>query len=146
VVVQQQKPALARGKARKKNMPFVHLVIGAALLEYLWFAFAVGKARETYKVAAPATTGNEIFERNFRVQMNTLEQLIMFIPGILIFAHYFDPRIAAAIGAIFLIGRVVYFRAYVRDPKKRSFGFALSFLPVVVLLCGAVVGALMALR
>ena len=77
-------------------MPFVHLVIGAALLEYLWFAFAVGKARETYKVSAPATTGNEIFERNFRVQMNTLEQLIIFIPSILIFAHYFDARIAAA--------------------------------------------------
>jgi uncharacterized membrane protein YecN with MAPEG domain len=146
VVVQQQKPALARGKARKKNMPFVHLVIGAALLEYLWFGFAVGKARETYKVQAPATTGNEIFERTFRVQMNTLEQLIMFIPSILLFAHYFDPRIAAAIGAIFLIGRVVYFRSYVRDPKSRSLGFGLSFLPIVVLLVGAVIGAALALR
>jgi len=127
-------------------MPFVHLVIGAALVEYMWFAFAVGKARETYKVAAPATTGNEIFERNYRVQMNTLEQLIIFIPSILLFAHYFDARIAAAIGAIFLIGRVVYFRAYVQDPKRRSLGFALSFLPTVVLLVGALVGAGLALR
>jgi glutathione S-transferase len=127
-------------------MPFVHLVIGAALVEYLWFAFAVGKARETYKVPAPATTGNEIFERSYRVQMNTIEQLIVFIPSILLFAHYFDPRIAAAIGAIFLIGRVVYFRAYVRDPKSRSLGFALSFLPTVVLLVGALVGVGLALR
>jgi glutathione S-transferase len=135
--------ALTQGR---NNMPFVHLVIGAALLEYLWFAFAVGKARETYKVQAPATTGNEIFERTFRVQMNTLEQLIMFIPSILIFAHYFDPRIAAAIGAIFVIGRVIYFRSYVRDPKSRSLGFGLSFLPMLVLLVGAVIGAALALR
>src|SRR5450631_1742929 len=116
------------------NMPFVHLIVGAALLEYLWVAFAMGKAREQYGVKAPATTGNEIFERNFRVQMNTLEQLIIFVPSILLFAQYFDPRIGAAIGAVFLIGRALYFRAYVRDPRSRSLGFALSFIPMVILL------------
>jgi glutathione S-transferase len=128
------------------NMPFVHLVIVAALIEYLWVAFAVGKARELYAVKAPATTGNEIFERNFRVQMNTLEQLIIFIPSILIFARYFDPRIAAGLGAVFVIGRIVYFRAYVRDPRSRSLGFGLSFLPMVSLLVGAMIGAALALR
>ncbi|HEY5102292.1 MAG TPA: MAPEG family protein [Steroidobacteraceae bacterium] len=127
-------------------MPFVHLVIVAALIEYLWVAFAVGKAREQYGVKAPATTGNEIFERNFRVQMNTLEQLIIFIPSILMFAYYFDARIAAALGAVFVIGRIVYFRAYVRDPRSRSLGFALSFVPMILLLAGALLGAALALR
>jgi len=127
-------------------MTYVHLIIGAALFEFLYFGFAVGKARETYKVMAPATTGNETFERYFRVQMNTLEQLIVFIPSIVLFARYFDPRIAAGLGAVFVIGRVVYFRSYVRDPKSRSAGFGLSFLPLVILLGGAVLGAALALR
>jgi glutathione S-transferase len=135
-----------RAEDKGSNMPLVHLVIGAALIEYLWFGFAVGKARGTYKINAPATVGNDIFERTYRVQTNTLEQLIIFIPSILLFAHYFDPRVAAAIGALFVIGRIVYFRAYVRDPKSRSLGFGLSFVPMVVLLCGAVIGAVMALR
>jgi glutathione S-transferase len=143
--MQQQKSAPG-AVMEGSNMPFVHLIIAAALLEYLWFGFAVGKAREKYAVQAPATTGNEIFERNFRVQMNTLEQLIIFIPSILLFAHYFDPRVAAAIGALFVIGRAVYFRSYVRDPKSRSLGFGLSFTPMVILLAGAVIGAALALR
>ena len=73
-------------------MIFVHLVIGVALLEFLYFGFAVGRAREKYGVKAPATTGNEMFERYYRVQMNTLEQLIVFIPGIVLFAHYIEPQ------------------------------------------------------
>jgi glutathione S-transferase len=128
------------------KMTFVHLVIGAALLEYLWFAFAVGKARETDAVKAPATVGNAIFERHFRVQMNTLEQLVVFIPSILLFGLYVEPRIAAALGAVFVIGRAVYFRSYVRDPQSRSLGFGLSFTPMVILLAGAVIGAALALR
>jgi uncharacterized membrane protein YecN with MAPEG domain len=127
-------------------MAVVHLVIGVALLEFLYFGFAVGRAREKYHVAAPATSGNEIFERYFRVQMNTLEQLIVFIPSILLFARYVEPRIAAALGAVFVIGRAVYFRHYVSEPKKRSLGFGLSFLPVAILLIGAVIGAALALR
>ncbi len=127
-------------------MIFVHLVIGVALLEFLYFAFAVGKAREQHKVMAPATTGNEIFERYFRVQMNTLELLIVFIPSILLFALYVSPNIAAALGLIFLIGRAWYFRSYVRDPHSRSVGFALSFLPTAVLLIGALIGAALRLR
>jgi len=145
-VVAQRQTRAAGAVTEGKNMPFVHLIIAAALLEYLWFAFAVGKAREKYAVKAPATTGNEIFERNFRVQMNTLEQLIIFIPSVLLFARYFDPRIAAAIGAVFVIGRAVYFRSYVRDPRTRSLGFGLSFVPMVTLLAGAAVGAALALR
>ena len=122
-------------------MPYVHMVIGLALLEFLYFAFEVGRARGRYKVPAPATTGNEIFERYFRVQMNTLEQLVVFIPSVLIFGQYLSPYLAAAIGAVFLIGRLVYQFAYVKDPKKREAGFLLSVIPTVILLIGAIFGA-----
>jgi len=69
------------GGYRRGLMPLVQLVIGLAMVQFFFFLFAVGKARGTYKVPAPATTGNEVFERYFRVQMNTLELLVMFVPA-----------------------------------------------------------------
>jgi glutathione S-transferase len=125
-------------------MPLVHLVIGLALAQFLFFLFAVGKARESYKVPAPATTGNEIFERYFRVQMNTLELLVLFVPSILLFGQYISPLIAAALGVLYLIGRFVYFSSYVKEPKSRSLGYGLSALPVMVLLAGAIIGSIRA--
>jgi glutathione S-transferase len=125
----------------EEPMPYVHLVVCLALVEFLYFAFAVGRARGRYKVAAPAVTGNEIFERHLRVQMNTLEQLMVFIPAIVLFGQYSSPYIGAALGVIFLLGRLVYFFAYVQDPKKREVGFILSLAPTVILLVGAIVGA-----
>ena len=122
-------------------MPYVHIVVCLALVEFLYFAMAVAGARGRYKVAAPAVTGNEIFERYLRVQMNTLEQLIVFVPSIVLFGQYLSPYIAAALGAVFLIGRLVYFVSYVKDPKKRELGFILSFAPTVMLLGGAIFGA-----
>ncbi|HWM70818.1 MAG TPA: MAPEG family protein [Steroidobacteraceae bacterium] len=122
-------------------MPYVHIVIGLALVEFLYFVLAVAGARGRYKVAAPAVSGNEIFERYLRVQMNTLEQLIVFIPSIVLFGQYLSPYVAAALGAVFLIGRIVYFVSYIKDPKKRELGFILSFAPTVALLGGALFGA-----
>lgn len=125
-------------------MPYVHIVVCLALAEFLWFALAVAGARGRYKVVAPAVTGNETFERYLRVQMNTLEQLIVFIPAILLFGQYLSPFIAAGLGVVFLIGRAIYFFAYVKDPKKREIGFSLSFLPTVILLGGAIFGSVRA--
>lgn len=122
-------------------MVFVHLVIVLALLQFLVFAAAVGKARETYGVAAPATSGNAMFERYYRVQMNTLELLVLLIPALWLFAHYFNPAAAAGLGVLYLLGRLVYFVSYVKDPKTRSLGFALSSGPIVLLLLGALLGA-----
>jgi glutathione S-transferase len=122
------------------GMNLVEVVVCLALVQFLHFGFAVGRAREKYGVKAPATTGNEMFERYFRVQMNTLEQLVVFIPGIFLFAQYVEPRIAAILGFLFLAGRAWYFAQYVRDPAKRSAAFALSFLPMVILLAGALIG------
>jgi glutathione S-transferase len=125
-------------------MPLVHLVIGLALVQFFFFILAVGKARETYKVPAPATTGNEIFERYFRVQMNTLELLVIFVPSILLFGQYFGAYLAAALGVVYLIGRFVYFSSYVKEPKSRSLGYGVSVLPIMVLLAGAIIGAIRA--
>ncbi len=122
-------------------MALVHLVIVLALLEFFAFGMAVGKARGTYGVAAPATSGNELFERYYRVQMNTLELLIMLIPAMWLAARYMDPRIVAALGALYLIGRLVYFVSYVKEPKTRGLGFALSSVPILVLMLGALFGA-----
>ena len=67
-------------------MAWVQLVALLALVECFFFAYAVGKAREKYGVKAPAITGNEIFERYFRVQQNTIEQIVLFLPSLFIAA------------------------------------------------------------
>lgn len=122
-------------------MALVNLIVALALLQFFAFATAVGIAREKYDVAAPATTGNEAFERYFRVQMNTMELLIMFVPAVWMFGYYVSADIAAGLGALYIIGRCIYFFSYVKDPKKRSLGFGLSAGPVVVLVIGALIGA-----
>jgi glutathione S-transferase len=121
-------------------MAWVGIVIVLALFEFFAFGAAVAKARGRYKCPAPATTGHEIFERYYRVQMNTLEQLVIFIPAILMFGWLFDPRWAAGLGAIWIIGRLIYFRSYVRDPRSRALGFALTALPSLGMLAAALVG------
>jgi len=122
-------------------MALVNLIVALALLQFFAFLTAVGRAREKYNVVAPATTGNEMFERYFRVQMNTLELLVMFVPAIWMFGFYGNANVAAALGAIYLIGRGIYFFSYVKDPKKRSLGYGLSAGPVAVLVIGALIGA-----
>ena len=123
-------------------MLYVHLVMLLALVEFVVFGFAVARARTRYNVPAPAVSGHEVFERYFRVQMNTLEQLVVFLPAILLFGRYVSAPVAAALGALFIIGRALYFQGYVRAPQKRHFGFVLSAFPNLALLIGALLGAL----
>jgi glutathione S-transferase len=122
-------------------MAYVDIVTALAVLQFTVFGFRVGGARGRYAVKAPAVTGNEIFERYFRVQQNTLEQLIVFLPGLYIFSHYLSPLVAAGLGAVYLIGREVYAVTYVRDPAKRGAGYGLTFLPTVILVLGGLFGA-----
>ena len=126
-------------------MPLVHLVIALALVEFFLFGLAVASARPRYQIAAPATTGNEVFERYFRVQMNTLEQLIIFVPSVLLFARYVNVYVAAALGVVFLIGRALYFQGYVKAPQARHLGFILTAVPNLALLIGAIIGAIVTL-
>ena len=126
-------------------MPYVAIVTALALLQFVWFGLQVGKARAKYNVPAPATSGNEVFERYFRVQMNTCEQLVLFLPALWMFAHTVSPFWAAGLGAVYIVGRFVYAASYVRDPKSRSLGFALTALPCLVMLIGVLVWAVRAL-
>jgi uncharacterized MAPEG superfamily protein len=123
-------------------MAYVDIVTILAVLQFIVFAAKVAGARGRFGVKAPATTGNEIFERYFRVQQNTLEQLLGFLPGLYLFSRYWNPLYAAALGIVYLVGREVYAATYVKDPAKRSAGFGLSILPILILLVGALIGAI----
>ena len=126
------------------DMLLVEIVIGVALLQLIYFSLRVGAAREKYGVSAPATTGNEIFERHYRVQMNTLELSVIFLPAMWLFANHISALWAAVLGAVYIVGRFVYERGYIAEPKKRGLGFGLSFLPIVILLLGGLGGAIVA--
>ena len=122
-------------------MTYTDIVTALALLQFVWFGMLVGQARGKYDIKAPAVTGNEIFERHFRVQQNTLELLILFVPGLYLFSHYFNPLWAAGLGVVYLIGRQIYAASYVKDPASRSAGYGLSALPTLILVLGGLVGA-----
>jgi uncharacterized MAPEG superfamily protein len=122
-------------------MEFVAFVIALALLEFAVFGMLVGWARGKYKVAAPAIGGHPVFERYFRAHQNTMEQLVAFVPAIWLFGTYVNPTWAGWLGLVFVAGRVVYLAGYVADPAKREIGFAMSSLPVVILLIGGLWGS-----
>jgi len=122
-------------------MELVAIIIALALLEYVAFGMLVGKARVTYGVKAPATSGHEIFDRYFRVHQNTLEMMVVFVPATWLFGQYVSANWAAALGAVFIAARIVYLRSYIADPAKRGAGFGLSFLPIAVMLIGILVAA-----
>ena len=86
-------------------MELVAIVIAVALIEYSVFGMLVGKARGTYGIDAPAITGHPVFERYYRVQQNTLENLVLFIPGMIMFAQYVRADVAAGLGILFIVGR-----------------------------------------
>jgi uncharacterized MAPEG superfamily protein len=120
----------------------VPLIALLAIAQYLVFASLVGRARGRYGVQAPAVTGDERFERHYRVQMNTLELMVAFLPALFLAAAHWSVTAAVVGGAVYLVGRTLYAVGYVRDPRRRGAGFLLSFVPTVVLLIGAAVGLL----
>jgi uncharacterized membrane protein YecN with MAPEG domain len=103
------------------------LVTLAALALCFATAAIVGKARVRYRIAAPATGGHEMFERAFRVQMNTLENVVIFVPALRLCALFFGPLTATAFGALWLVGRIWYAVAYLRAPQTRGSGFVLAY-------------------
>lgn len=125
-------------------MKLVVLVATLALLEYVYFGFQVGRARERFGVPAPAVTGDPVFERYHRVHQNTLENLIIFLPGLWLFAVHVSEIVAALLGVVFIVGRAIYARLYVQDPPRRSLGVMLSFPIGLILLVGGAIGALLA--
>jgi uncharacterized MAPEG superfamily protein len=126
-------------------MVWIDLVCVLAVLQAIFFGVMVGSARGKYGVNAPAVSGHPMFERMYRVQMNTLELLVAFLPALYLASHYWSPQWVAATGAIYLVGRLVYWRAYLRDPASRTLGFGLSAFPVLALLAATLLGIVRAI-
>ena len=105
------------------------------------FALLVGKARATYGVSAPAITGHENFEREFRVHQNSIEQIVIVVPAMWMFALYVHAMTAAGLGLLFIVSRFIYRNAYIADPKSRSMGFTIGWFCTIALLLGSIVGA-----
>jgi len=119
------------------------LITVISLIYYIVLTFKVGQARGKYGVKAPATTGHEMFERALRVQMNMLEQMVFFLPSLWLFTIYLDfPKIAAGLGAVWLVGRILYNRSYLQG-SNRGLGFGLSLLAASLLLIGGAAGVIM---
>jgi glutathione S-transferase len=115
-----------------------------ALLLYMAVSLAVGQARAKYRIKAPAVTGHEHFERAYRVQMNTVEQMAFFLPALWLCAALLSDKGAAAGGLIWVIGRGVYAVSYISAPHKRGPGMAISMLAQIGLFLGAVYGLILA--
>ena len=117
----------------------------AALLVYVATSIYVARARGKFKIDAPAMTGNPDFERVIRVQMNTLEQIVAFLPALWLCAVFLSAPWAAGIGAVWVIGRILYAVGYYREAAKRGPGFVLAFTAFAALWAGALWGVLAAL-
>ncbi len=124
---------------------FPALVSALALLLYVAVFVAAGRARRRFDIKAPAVTGAPEFERAFRVQQNTLEQLVWFIPALWLFALYASPAWGGIIGLVWIAARAWYALSYYRDPETRGPGFVIGFASAAVLLIGALIGILAAL-
>jgi glutathione S-transferase len=127
------------------SQPYTAAVTLIALLVYFYTVGAVGRARAQYGVKAPAVTGNEHFERAYRVQMNTLEQMALFLPALWLYATYVSDRGAAVGGLVWVVGRVIYALAYTRDPATRGPGAMITLLASAGLWLGALYGVARAL-
>lgn len=121
-------------------MDFVAFVTLLLVFQYLYFMAMVGKARDELGIKAPATTGDEVFERTLRVQLNTLEQLMVTLPAMWLCAHYFSSTFAGIMGLVFFVGRVLYRKGYIAEPSNRSTGMMMGFLANVLLLISATLG------
>jgi glutathione S-transferase len=126
-------------------MAWVELVTLLALIQLMIFGVLVGRARARYGIKAPAMVGHEVFERYSRIQTNTIETLVLLLPALWISARYWSPHVMALIATVYLVGRLLYWRAYARDPSQRSLGYALSALPVLILIVAALSGVVRAL-
>ncbi|MEE4193419.1 MAG: MAPEG family protein [Halieaceae bacterium] len=126
-------------------MEWIVLITLLVAAEYFWLAIMVGKCRGETGVHAPACVGDEKFERVFRVQQNTLEQLIIFFPALWVFGYYVSATVGAGLGALFLVGRILYARGYIEHPDKRAPGFIIGSLATLALILGGLVGVILEL-
>lgn len=121
--------------------PLTTLAVVLALIVYLVLGTLVGAARGKWNVPAPLSSGHPEFDKRYRVHMNTLEQLALFLPAVLLAAPVLGDAMTAGIGLVWSLGRILYARAYFVDPAKRSLGFALTAFPALILIGAGAYGA-----
>ncbi|MGH6957113.1 MAG: MAPEG family protein [Caulobacteraceae bacterium] len=118
--------------------PLAGIVTLLAILLYIYMGVRVGRGRSKYGVAAPAVVGHPAFERDYRIQMNTLEWLTPFIASLWLFAFAWRSDIAAAvIGLVWILGRILYLVGYARAAEARRQGFLVQTAATAVLVLGA---------
>lgn len=108
---------------------FSALATLAMLATYFWTSVLVGQARGKYGVKAPAVSGHEMFDRAYRCQMNTVEQMVAMLPALWLMAVWVGDLWAGIAGLVWVVGRVLYVTSYMADPAKRGLGFVLTVLP-----------------
>lgn len=121
------------------------LVTLAAVLFYIVTIANVGRARDKYKIKAPAVTGHPDFDRVHRVEENTLEQLVAFLPALWLCAVFLSPPWSAALGAVWILGRILYAAGYYRAASKRGLGLVITLFAFAALWIGAAWGVVHAL-
>lgn len=123
------------------SYPLTTLAILLALAVFFGLGAVVGKARMTWNVPAPMSTGHPEFDKRYRVHMNTLEQLVIFLPAMVLAAPVLGDVVTGGLGLVWSLGRIVYARAYYVDAAKRGPGFGMTMLPTLVLFVAAGWGA-----
>ena len=118
------------------SLPLTSLITLLVVALMFWTALNVGKARAKYDVKAPATSGHEMFDRAYRIQINTLESAMLLLPSMWIYATLIGDLGAGVSGAIWIAGRVWYAIAYQQDPAKRGPGFGIALLAVAGMWAG----------
>jgi len=120
-------------------MEYTLIIICIALAQYIFFIGRVGFNRAKYEVEAPKTIGNDTWERMYRVQQNTLEQLILFIPGMVVFGLYVSQTWGLLPGVLYVAGRQLYSHLYIKNPASRGPGMILSFFSNIALVLGSLI-------
>ena len=121
-----------------QNLPA--LVVLLTVLLQFGTMYAVGRARGKYRIEAPATTGHPAFEHAYRVQMNTLESTVMFLPALWLAAHYGYVLWGGVAGLVWIIGRVWYALAYLSDAGRRGPGYMVGMAGWAALVVMGVMG------
>ncbi|QYE34332.1 MAPEG family protein [Polymorphobacter sp. PAMC 29334] len=121
------------------HLPLTEGALIAALAIYVWSGIRVSQARTKFGVMAPTVTGAPEFERAFRAQQNTVEQMVLFVPLLGLAALFWGDLYAGAYGAIWSVGRLIYIETYIRAADKRSLGFLLSGVLSLIVLIAVIV-------
>jgi glutathione S-transferase len=125
--------------------PLTALALVSALIIYFGLSVNVGRARAKWGVPAPQASGHPEFDKRYRVQMNTLEQLALFVPGVFLCAPVQGDLFTAVLAGIWCLGRIMFALAYYKDPAKRGPGFAMTLLPSLMMIIAGAKGAIIAI-